>query len=115
MDPRVHRTIDRMQEQLHTKLTIRDLSAAVGLSIAQLTRLFRRYTGRTPGAFLTHLRLARARLLLECSTLSVAQIREQVGIPDRSHFAREFKRTYGMSPRALRLELRTTGPTQCAG
>ena len=51
MDVRVEHTIRRMNEQLHCQLTVRELASAVGLSISQLTRLFRIHTGMTPGVF----------------------------------------------------------------
>lgn len=103
MDPRVERTIERMDAQLHTELTMSELARAAGLSVAQLTRLFRQATGMTPGAFLRRLRMARARTLLERTTLSVRDVMAQVGISDRSHFARDFCREHGASPRLFRL------------
>ena len=105
MDDRVRQTIDRMGEQLHRRLTVRELADAVGLSVAQLTRIFRQATGRTPGAFLHGMRLQRARTLLERTSLSVQEVMAQVGIADRSHFARDFCREYGFSPRSFRQQL----------
>lgn len=106
MDPRVRRTIDRMEEQLHRRLTVTELAAEVDLSVAQLTRLFRQATGATPGAFLLGLRLKRARILVERTSLPITEIMAQVGVSDRSHFARGFRRAYGLSPRTLRVQLR---------
>lgn len=106
MDARVQRTIDRMPEQLHRRVTVAELAGTVGLSVAQLTRLFRLATGRTPGAFLLDLRMMRARILVERTSLAITEVRTQVGISDRSHFARGFRRAYGLSPRTLRVELR---------
>ena len=102
MDDRVRQTIDRMEEQLHRRLTTRELADAVGLSVTQLTRIFRQATGTTPGAFLHRMRLQRARILLERTPLSVREVMAQVGISDRSHFARDFSREYGVSPRGFR-------------
>ena len=63
VDPRVQQTIDTMTTRLHTRLVVGELAGAVGLSVAQLARLFRRDTGTTPGVFLRRLRQARARAL----------------------------------------------------
>ena len=109
MEPRVQRTIERMEEQLHRSLTVPELADAVNLSVAQLTRVFREATGKTPGAFLHDLRMQRARILLERTTLSVTEVMAQVGISDRSHFARDFRRAHGTSPRTLRLLQRAHG------
>ena len=106
MDHRVRDTIARMENQLHRRLTMPELAAAVGLSAGHLTRLFREATGLTPGAFLHTLRMTRARVLFERTTLSVAEVMAQVGIPDRSHFVRDFQRAHGMSPATLRDQAR---------
>ena len=112
MDDRVRRTIERMQEQLHRRLTIPERATTVSLSVAQLTRLFRAETGHTPSAFLHRLRMTRARLLVERTSLSIQDVMTQVGISDRSHFARDFKRAHGYGPRELRLQHRLK-PDEC--
>jgi transcriptional regulator GlxA family with amidase domain len=103
VDDRVRCTIERMEEQLPKRLPLRALADAVGLSVSQLTRLFRFDTGSTPGAFLHRLRLARARLLVEQTGMPIAEVMKQVGISDRSHFSREFRRCHGLSARTLRV------------
>ena len=106
LDTRVRHAIDRIEEQLHRPLTTEELARSAGLSVAQFTRLFRQATGTTPGVFLRRLRLARARLLIERTALSVADVMAQVGVTDRSHFARDFRSAHGFSPRMLRMHLR---------
>jgi transcriptional regulator GlxA family with amidase domain len=91
-----------MERQLHRRLTMSELAGAAGVSAGYLTRLFREATGTTPGAFLHNLRMARARLLLERTTLSVAEVMAQVGSADWSHFARDFRRAHGLSPGMMR-------------
>ena len=110
MDPRVAQVIGIMEERLQHRLTIPELARAVDLSVAQLTRLFRVQTGVTPRVFLHHLRMMRARVLVERTTLPIAEIMAAVGISDRTHFARDFKRTYGFTPRTLRVQLKVSPP-----
>jgi transcriptional regulator GlxA family with amidase domain len=45
----------------------------------------------------------RAKELLERSLLSVKQVMAAVGITDRSHFDREFKKAYGLPPAQYRI------------
>lgn len=106
VDIRVTQVMTRMQEQLHTQLAMRDLAAGIGLSVSTLTRLFRQHTGKTPRLYLHDLRMARARLLVERTSLSVADVMTQVGISDPSHFARDFRTAHGYSPRTFRRQLR---------
>jgi transcriptional regulator GlxA family with amidase domain len=99
-----------MEQQLHRRLPVPELAAAAGVSTAQLTRLFRDATGVTPAAFLRTLRMTRARLLLERTSLSVTEVMAQVGIADRSHFVRDFQRAHGVAPREVRELLKATSP-----
>ena len=110
MDPRVERTIATMHAHLSEPLTVTALAQDVRLSVAHLTRLFRAEAGSTPAAYLRSLRLQRARELVECTSLSVADVMARVGVSDRSHFGRDFRRAHGSSPRALRMQLRSGGP-----
>jgi AraC-like DNA-binding protein len=106
----VERTIHRVEEQLHSGITVRDLADAVGLSVSRLSYLFRQAVGVTPSAYLHARRMLRARVLIERTTLPVADVMVQVGLSDPSHFARDFRNAHGFSPRTLRAQLRITRP-----
>ncbi len=110
MDHRVLHLVHNMEARNSCRLTVSDLAAEVGLSVPQLTGLFLRDTGLTASAYLHRLRMSRARWLLEQTALPVGQIMAAVGISDRKHFARGFRLTYGLTPRMLRLRLRTGAP-----
>ena len=110
MDHRVALVIERMNEQLHTNLSLDALAAEVGLSSSRLAFLFRQAVGRRPGAYLHTLRLERARVLIESTDLSVADVMRRVGLADPSHFSRDFRNAHGLSPRGYRLQFRLTGP-----
>jgi hypothetical protein len=49
--------------------------------------------------------MQRAKELLETTFLSVKEIRTTIGINDHSHFIREFKKSYGMTPAQYRTRL----------
>jgi transcriptional regulator GlxA family with amidase domain len=49
--------------------------------------------------------MARALMLVQCTPLSIAEIRTRVGMADRSHFARDFRRAHGFSPRTTRIHV----------
>ena len=102
MDPRVARTIAVMDDTLERPVSLAELAATVNLSRSQLARLFKEQTGTSPARYLHELRLARARLLLERTFLSVKQVMACVGLNDPSHFSRDFRRRYGFPPSRLR-------------
>ena len=108
-DRRVERVLEMIDQRLQEPLTVTTLAASAELSVSQFTRLFRRAVGTTPGAYLQACRLSRARTLVERTSLPIAEIMRQVGVSDRSHFARDFQRVHGFSPRTLRLQLRHSG------
>ena len=113
MDSRVTHVIARMRDNLHVELAVAMLAADVGLSVSRLGALFRLDTGVSPGAYLHALRMERARLLIENTTLSVREVMQQVGLADPSHFSRDFRNAHGLSPRAYRLQRRmTSAPTR---
>ena len=112
MDNRVTHVIERMEALLHHRVVVPELAAEVGLSPSRLAYLFRTHTGHTTAAYLQALRMERARILLERTTLSVREVMQQVGVADPSHFSRDFRNAHGLSPRAYRLQLRLAGPPQ---
>ncbi len=106
MDPRVQLIITLMKEELHQDLTLNGLAQTVNLSLPYLHHLFKAETGSTPGLYLHSLRLEKARELLVTTMLSVKQVMIRVGMKDKSHFGREFKKTYGQSPGQYRMAAR---------
>ncbi|MCM3873745.1 MAG: helix-turn-helix transcriptional regulator [Pyrinomonadaceae bacterium] len=56
----------------------------------------------SPIQYLRSLRMERAKHLLESSFLSIKEIGHLVGLNDESHFVRDFKKAYGLSPKCYR-------------
>jgi AraC family transcriptional regulator len=98
--------METMEQQLHTRVTLGELSRGVGISVAQLTRLFRTAIGVTPGKYLHERRIGRARVLLERASLSVPEVMAQVGLSDRRQFVRDFLSMHGYDPTTFRAHSR---------
>jgi len=84
------------------RTSVQELARASRLSLSTFKRHFRAVTGESPAAWLRRRRLERARLLLESSRLSVAEIAFEVGFSSISHFVHTFRQEYGAPPRAFR-------------
>jgi len=56
----------------------------------------------SPARYQRWLRMQRARQLLETSLLTIKQIAGRIGIRDESHFWRDFKKIYGLTPSEYR-------------
>ena len=91
-----------MRRDLRAKLTLDDMARAVRLTSFHFCHLFKAQTGHSPAKYLKALRLERARELLETTQLNVKEIRTLVGINDESHFARDFRATYKLTPQQYR-------------
>jgi len=103
-----HPTYDRLrcafaylQEHYAATVRMRTLADLADLSVAQLERHFRRVFQLTPQQVLGKLRIEAAMRMLR-GAQSVASIGAACGFADQSAFARRFKATVGMTPRAYR-------------
>lgn len=91
-----------MGSHLDRRLSVGRMALSVNLSYSRLEHLFKAETGMTPANYLKKLRIEKARELLETTFLTNQQIIIKVGICDESHFARDFKKAYGLRPSQYR-------------
>lgn len=112
MDPRVRTALAMMQEKLQGAWSPDTLAHALNLSPSRFQHLFKAEVGMSPVHYLRALRMEQARNLLQTSRLTVKQIMSCVGVEDKSHFAREFKKAYGLTPTAYRAVVLTRSGSQ---
>jgi AraC-like DNA-binding protein len=86
-----------LHDALSDKVTLDDLAAHAGLDKFHLVRAFRAEVGLPPYEYLTHLRVWKARELLERGAL-VADAAQSVGFYDESQLHRHFRRIVGITP-----------------
>ena len=94
---RVARVVERLQRDYAEPLQIGELAREAGLSIAQLERHVTQLYRVTPRQLLARARLD-ASLALLSGDASIAAIAHACGYTDHSAFARQFKRSTGLSP-----------------
>ena len=97
-------SIHLMETHLEEPLAQEALAAAVGISRRQLERLFRRHVGRPPNRYYMQLRLDRARRLLLQTDMAVVDVAMACGFVSASHFAKCYRRLYGVTPRQSRID-----------
>ena len=97
-------SIHLMETHLEEPLAQGALAAAVGISRRQLERLFRRHVGRPPNRYYMQLRLDRARKLLLQTDMAVVDVAMACGFVSASHFAKCYRRLYGVTPRQARID-----------
>ena len=98
MDARISYLKHLLSKDLSRQWSVEEMARMVRLSASQLHKLFKQETGMTPAQFLHLERLQRSCRLLETSFEIIKEIRIRVGINDNSHFIRDFKKRYGVTP-----------------
>lgn len=82
--------------------TINRLAKEINISKSQLVKLFQIEFELSPVQYVRNLRLEKACDLLETTFLRVKEVAFVVGIGDQSHFVRDFKKKYDLTPTEYR-------------
>ena len=83
-------------------ISLSSIARSAGLSPFHFARRFKQTTGLAPHQYVVHHRLERARNLLAGTTESLADVAQQAGFCDQSHFTAHFRRQFGITPRRFR-------------
>jgi transcriptional regulator GlxA family with amidase domain len=95
----VQKAVSLMEAAIEEPVPLSELTQRTGVSQRQLERLCKRYLGATPAQYYVQLRLERARRMLRQTDMSVAEVAIACGFVSLSHFAKVYRRHYGLSPR----------------
>lgn len=95
----VREALEVLRERLVDPPTLEELAVTVQARPFPLLRAFKAETGLPPHAYLTSLRVRRARTLLEAGS-PPAQVAADLGFTDQAHLNRHFKRIVGVPPAA---------------
>ncbi len=95
-----------LQRELHEHMSVSRLADHCGISERSLLRHYRSHHGMTPLEHIQHLRVERAKALLETTHLSFEEIVERCGYIDVSSFRKLFKRASATTPADYRERFR---------
>jgi AraC family transcriptional regulator len=107
MDRRVCATIEIMKTKNRHRLSVADLARMVKLSPWHFTHLFKAETSKSPMQYLKQVRMQQAEEMFRETSLSLKEVVSAIGLSDRSHFSREFKRLHGVTPKEFIAQQRT--------
>lgn len=93
----VYRARDYLMDNFSRNISLDELAGIADLSPFHLNRVFSREFGLPPHAFLTQVRVARAKSLLKQGA-SITETAIEVGFSDQSHFTRHFRRLISVTP-----------------
>jgi len=103
----VRQCIAFMSQNYDRDIRAKDIAAAVNLHPGYVHRLFKAQTGRTVNAYLTTLRIEKAKMLLQRTDIPIADISDAVGIGSRQYFHALFKRVTNRTPAEYRQTMMT--------
>ncbi len=99
---KILRVCRHMQTSLADDLTVAAFAKLCHLSESRFTHLFHEIIGKSPVAYLTEVRIQRAKELLEYSSLPIAEVGAAVGYANPYYFSRIFKKHTASSPSEYR-------------
>lgn len=106
---RYRQKIEDIKGWIDTKLggciSLDEAGAQFGLSRSVLTREFRRHTGKSFIDYCNGRRIEKAAAILAAGKESVTQAALESGFSNLSHFHRQFKSMYGLTPAAFRRQI----------
>lgn len=102
---RLGELISLLEKRYREHWTIRKISRVAAMAPSTLLPVFKKVTGYSPIQYLLAVRLDKAAGELRRNTAPIAEIAQECGFPDSNYFSRQFKKRYGVSPRAYRRTL----------
>ena len=95
-----------LDRELHNQISVSRLAEHCGTSERSLLRHFRAHYGTNPLGYIQHLRVERAKALLEATQLSFDEVVERCGYSDVPSFRKLFKRETSLTPADYRERFR---------
>jgi two-component system, response regulator YesN len=102
MNRPVQSAIKFIEDNLCREITLTEIAQSVNLSSSRLRHAFKVETGMSLLQYVKSLRMQKAKILLENSHLMIKQITAEIGVNDQSHFVRDFKKYFGLTPTQYR-------------
>jgi AraC family transcriptional regulator len=99
-----------IDEKLEERVDVRELASQVHMSPFHFARRFKRAVGLPPHAYITELRMVRARNLLSGTELPLVEVATRVGYRTQAHFTGVFRKHVGTTPRAYRVNSKQVRP-----
>ena len=91
-----------MKQNMGSEMYFGDLAKKYNVSYSFFRKMFRKYTGMSPGQYHLQLRLPRAKELLVSTDNSIKEISYELGFQSIFHFSSLFKKKEGVTPSYFR-------------
>lgn len=98
----VQKCCDYIERNLHKRISASDLAELAGYSEYYITRKFKTETGYFINEYIKFAKIERAKMLLQCTDLTVLDISVQLGFATRNYFSHVFRSVTGLTPTEFR-------------
>lgn len=95
----IYKAMDYIKQNYMYKITLEEVAEYVYFSSSYLSRIFKNETGITFNKYLNKVRITASKQFLKDKNMSLADIADEVGYHDQSHFSKMFKSIVGTSPK----------------
>ena len=101
---RVARVVEFIRGNLDAELTVTQMASVACMSAAHFARSFRLATGFPPHEFVSHQRLALAKMRLLGEDSQIGEIALAAGFSSQANFTRAFRKAVGLTPAQFRAQ-----------
>lgn len=101
-DERIQQILIYIADHLNENLSVRKLAQKVPMSVSHFNRVFRKYTGDSPYAYVMAMRIKKAKYLLRNTELTLIAISDETGFNSEANFIYYFTKNVGVSPGKFR-------------
>jgi len=99
---RLARVVDFGRGNLDAELTVTQMASVACMSAAHFARSFRLATGTPPHEFVSHQRLASAKIRLLSEDTQIGEIALAAGFSSQANFTKAFRKAVGVTPAQFR-------------
>lgn len=97
-----------MRAHLHQEINLEELVQKYGVGYSYFRKMFKKYTGVSPGQYHLQLRIIRAKELLVSTDKTIKEISLELGFQTIHYFSLLFKKKTGYSPSEFRKQIGKT-------
>ncbi len=108
----IARTIEEarffMRQNINREIDLEELARAHNVGYSYFRKMFKKYTGVSPGQYHLQLRIMRAKEMLVTTNESIKEISLALGFQTIHYFSLVFKKKVGVNPSEFRKQVNTT-------
>lgn len=101
---KIYKMREYINHNFTRKITATDVAKSAALSVSRALHLFKEETGMSFSTYITKLRIDYGKYLLLNTDVNIANLANEAGFYDQSHFSKYFKKMERMTPFRFRLK-----------